>query len=135
MNDIQKYGLIDKYNGHSHLPHWLSESCNRLNGTDGSIFPPHITPERILHIYDKDLCRLLPLVYEKEVITKADVIGFRFTPPQNVFADIQNYPENTCYCPAGPPSCAPNGLFNVSLCQYGKKPFYSSTLLLIPWID
>lgn len=93
------YGLIDKYNGQSHLPHWLSDSCNQLNGTDGSIFPPHITPERVLHIYDKDLCRLMPLVYEKEVLTKADVVGYRFTPPTNVFSDVDSYPENSCYCP------------------------------------
>lgn len=91
-----------------------------MNGTDGSIFPPHITEDRTLHIYDKDLCRLLPLVYEKTVETKGGVKGFRFTPPTNVFADVESNPDNMCFCPAGQPSCAPNGLFNVSLCQYGE---------------
>lgn len=119
IDDIRKYGIIDKYNGKSHLPHWLSEECNRLNGTDGSIFPPHITPNTTLYIYDKDLCRLLPLVYEKDVITRNDVKGMRFTPASNVFADVETNPDNMCFCPAGPP-CAPNGLFNVSLCQYGE---------------
>lgn len=118
VNDITQYGLIDKYNGKSHLPHWLTDDCNRLNGTDGSIFPPHINHERVLHIYDKDLCRLMPLVFEREVETKGNVTGYRFTPPLSVFADVESHPENMCFCPAGQPSCSPNGLFNVSLCQY-----------------
>lgn len=119
VNDIKQYGIIDKYNGRSYLPHWLNDDCNRLNGTDGSIFPPHIEKNRILFVYDKDLCRLLPLVYEKEVQIKQSIVGYRFTPPENVFSDVERNPENMCFCPAGQPSCSPNGLFNVSLCQYG----------------
>lgn len=125
VEDVTKFGIIDKYNGKSHLPHWLSEECNTLNGTDGSIFPPHIDEQRILYIYDKDLCRLMPLHFEKEVETKGGVKGFRFSPPTNVFADVERNPDNMCFCPAGQPSCAPNGLFNVSLCQYDSPVMLS----------
>lgn len=78
-----------------------------------------------LFVYDKDLCRLLPLSFEKEVNTKNDVPGFRFTPDENVFASVENNPDNDCFCPGGPP-CAPHGFFNVSLCQYGK--LYEQTI-------
>lgn len=121
VEDIHKYGIIDNYNGRTHLPHWTTDACNRLEGTDGSIFPPHIEKDRVLHVYDKDLCRLLPLVFEKEVMTSNEVPGFRFTPPEWVFADVDSHPDNMCFCPAGKPSCSPNGLFNVSLCQYGEQ--------------
>lgn len=67
VTDISKFGIIERYNGKTHLSHWTNEKCNRLNGSDGSIFPPHITKDTILHVYDKDLCRLLPLRFEKEV--------------------------------------------------------------------
>lgn len=60
--DITRFGLIDKYNGRSHMTHYKSEKCNSLMGSDGSIFPPHITKETTLYLYDKDLCRLLPMV-------------------------------------------------------------------------
>lgn len=60
--DITKFGLIDKYNGKSHLTHYTNDKCNSLMGSDGSIFPPHITKESKIYLYDKDLCRLLPLV-------------------------------------------------------------------------
>lgn len=56
--------------------------------------------------------------FEKEVERSGGVPGYRFTPPPDVFADRERNPENDCFCPAGPP-CAPHGLFNVSLCQYG----------------
>lgn len=67
VNDITQYGIIEKYNGRTHLPHYSEERCNRINGSDGSIFPPHITKDRTLFVYDKDLCRLMPLIFEKEV--------------------------------------------------------------------
>lgn len=67
VDDVTKYGIIDKYNGKSHLSGWLEERCNRINGSDGSIFPPHIEKHDTIHVYDKDLCRMMPLVFEKEV--------------------------------------------------------------------
>lgn len=119
VNDITQFGIIERYNGRTHLPHWRTEECNRLNGSDGSIFPPHITKNTTLYVYEKDLCRMLPLHFDKEVDTHRGVPGYRFTPNLDVFASVDRNPENMCFCPAGPP-CAPNGLFNVSLCQYGK---------------
>jgi scavenger receptor class B protein 1 len=115
--DITKFGIIERYNGKTHLSHWKTEECNRLNGSDGSIFPPHITKDTILKVFEKDLCRLLPLSFEKEVITRNNITGYRFTPDEMVFASVDKNPDNMCFCPAGPP-CAPHGLFNVSLCQY-----------------
>lgn len=120
VNDITKFGIIDKFNGNSQLAHWTKPECNRLNGSDGSIFPPHIAKTDMIHVYDKDLCRLLPLSFEKEVSTNNNVLGYRFTPDEKVFASVENNPDNVCFCPAGPP-CAPHGMFNVSLCQFGKS--------------
>ncbi|KAJ9593543.1 hypothetical protein L9F63_014907, partial [Diploptera punctata] len=129
-HDIKLFGLIDKFNGHTHLSHWKTEACNRLNGSDGSIFPPHITEDTTLYVYDKDLCHLLPLRYQKEVDTAGGVKGYRFTPPKDVFADISINPENDCFCPSGPP-CSPNGLFNISLFIY-LQIFYSPIMLSFP---
>uniref|UniRef100_A0A336MNJ0 Scavenger receptor class B member 1 n=2 Tax=Culicoides sonorensis TaxID=179676 RepID=A0A336MNJ0_CULSO len=124
VTDITKFGIIERYNGKTHLSHWTSEKCNRLNGSDGSIFPPHITKEDTLFVFEKDLCRLLPLKFEKEVSTKGNITGYRFTPDEMVFASVDKNPDNLCFCPSGPP-CAPNGLFNVSLCQYDSPVLLS----------
>lgn len=115
-SDITKFGLIDNVNGRSTLPHWTTDECNEMQASDGSIFPPHITKNTTLYIFDKDLCRRLPLKFQKEVVTNAGVPGYRFSPPENVFASPDINEENRCFCPHGPP-CAPSGFFNVSLCQ------------------
>ncbi|XP_059484365.1 scavenger receptor class B member 1 isoform X1 [Neocloeon triangulifer] len=138
--DITRYGLIDRFNGKTHLPHYKTESCNRLNGSDGSLFPPNITPNTTLYVWDKDMCRLLPLHFQKEVVTNGDVLGYRFSPPENVFYDPEHNPENDCFCPQGPP-CAPNGLFNVSACQYDSPimlsfpHFYQADPELLKMVD
>lgn len=115
--DITKYGIIDKWNGKDGLGHWTSEECDSIAGSDGSIFPPHMTKNTVIKVFDKDLCRALPLVFKEEVTTEGNVPGYRFVPPADVFATPSRVPERQCYCPAGPP-CAPEGTFNASLCQY-----------------
>ncbi|KAF9410824.1 hypothetical protein HW555_010205 [Spodoptera exigua] len=112
-NDMTTYGIISHYNMREKLQHWTSDQCNSIAGSDGSIFPPHITKNDTLAVYDKDLCRLLPLKFLEEVSLDG-IQAYRYTPPEDVFANDEH---NRCFCPAGPP-CAPNGLFNVSLCQY-----------------
>ncbi|XP_024868654.1 scavenger receptor class B member 1 [Temnothorax curvispinosus] len=115
--DITKFGLMDRWNGKDALGFWTTQECDSIMGTDGSIFPPHITKETVLKVFDKDLCRTLPLVYQRDVIASGGIPGYRFSPPTNVFTTVENLPSQQCYCPAGPP-CAPEGTFNVSLCQY-----------------
>ncbi|XP_063219988.1 lysosome membrane protein 2 [Bacillus rossius redtenbacheri] len=122
--DITRYGLIDTFNGNSQLPHWKSDQCNRIDGSDGSIFPPHITENTTLYVFEKDLCRKLPLRFQKEVDTAGGVKGYRFSPPKDVFAEVAKNPDNECFCPSGPP-CAPDGFFNVSLCQYDSPVLLS----------
>nr|CAD7402578.1 unnamed protein product [Timema cristinae] len=126
--DITWYGLIDKFNGHSHLQHWKTEKCNRLNGSDGrgvngksygAQVGMHTTKLRLFNNRN-----FMPEGFEKEVDTAGGVKGYRFSPPTNVFGEVSKNPENDCFCPTGPP-CAPNGLFNVSLCQYDSPVLIS----------
>lgn len=115
--DITKFGVINRFNGKSQMTHWKTDECNRIDGSDGSVFPPHMNHNTTIYVYDKDLCRLLPLKFQKEVVSSGDVRAFRFSPDKDVFADPSINPDNECFCPSGPP-CSRHGMFNVSLCQY-----------------
>lgn len=60
------------------------------------------------------------MLFNSKVKAKGGISAYRFTPSPDVFASVEKNPDNLCYCPSGPP-CAPHGLFNVSLCQYGRS--------------
>ncbi|XP_028139088.1 lysosome membrane protein 2 isoform X1 [Diabrotica virgifera virgifera] len=125
VEDITKYGIIESVNGKTNLSHYGTDQCNSLEASDGSIFPPHMTKNTTLYIFDKDLCRRLPLVFDKEVLASSnEVPAYRFTPPKNVFGSVEENPENACFCPQGPP-CTPSGFFNVSLCQFDSPVLLS----------
>lgn len=90
-------------------------------GIIGSFFPPREkTGADVVHIWDKDICRTLPLQYrgpsEKSGI-KADL----YTPPDVVFGrPNETTPENECFCSDDMSTCPSNGLQNISPCQYSK---------------
>ena len=124
QEDIGKYGILDKWNGKSSLGHWTTAECDSVAGSDGSIFPPRITKQTVLKVFDKDLCRALPLVFKEEVTIAGGVPGYRFVPANGAFASPNRLATQRCFCPAGPP-CAPEGTFNVSLCQYDSPVLLS----------
>ena len=63
------------------LNFWKNDTgsmCNALRGTDGSTFHPDIKRDETLYIFNRDLCRSLPLVYQKDVIDGNNIPGYRF---------------------------------------------------------
>ncbi|KAJ8683686.1 hypothetical protein QAD02_019478 [Eretmocerus hayati] len=124
-SDITKYGLLDKWNGKDGLGHWLSPHCDSVMGSDGSIFPPSITKHTVLKIFDKDLCRVMPLVYKQDVMTSNNVPGYRFVPPVDVFASPKRIASQKCFYPPGTVETSIEGTFNVSLCQYDSPVLLS----------
>ncbi|CAK9833770.1 Scavenger receptor class B member 1 [Anthophora retusa] len=124
--DMKEFGLINRLNGLNHLPYWSNAPCNSIRASEGSFFPPRDrTGADIIHVWDKDLCRTLPLKYngptEKSGI-KADL----YIPPDNVFGRPNDTSsENICFCSNDMSTCPLNGLQNISPCQY-SAPVYLS---------
>ncbi|CAK1546487.1 unnamed protein product [Leptosia nina] len=117
--DMKKFGYLDKINGLDHLPHWKDKPCNNIRASEGSFFPPRaVTNEDMVYIYDKDLCRILPMKYRK------DALKWGCThPPESTLENADINPENKCYC--GGDKCPRRGLQNISPCQY-NAPVYLS---------
>lgn len=68
MNGMDKFGYLDRINGLDHLPFWSDEPCTNIVASEGSFFPPRVfTNSNVVYIYDKDLCRVLPLQYVRPV--------------------------------------------------------------------
>lgn len=143
--DLSKIGVVSRMNGEDSLDFWGSQECNRsvllnsgihenkfiktvyfllnrIDGTDGSIYPPSIvTPNSTLHLYTKDMCRRIPLEYETEYKDKHGIPVLRFHLPKNVFENGQKEPKNECFCTDASDAfgCLPSGVFNASPCAFG----------------
>ncbi|XP_044003767.1 scavenger receptor class B member 1 isoform X3 [Aphidius gifuensis] len=125
-SDMKEFGLLNRLNGLNKLPYWSEKPCNSITASEGSFFPPRdSTGEDIVRLWDKDLCRVLPLKYRGPVINAGINADF-YTPIDDVFdPPSAETPDNECFCPEDPKSCPPKGLQNISPCQY-SAPVYLS---------
>lgn len=123
-SDIQRIGEILALDGKDRLSKWNGDECNKIRGGDGSVFHPDILMNETLRVFSKDICRSLPLVFEKEIDTNG-VPGYRFIPPPNIFAKPTENPSNQCFYNKDEPYSTPFGLFNVSKCQHDTPLFVS----------
>ncbi|XP_046743031.1 scavenger receptor class B member 1 isoform X1 [Diprion similis] len=123
---MKNFGLLNKLNGRDTLPFWPKEPCNSISASEGSFFPPRdTTGSDIVHLWDKDICRILPLQYRGP----ADKTGIRadlYTPTDTIFdPPSEETPDNECFCQDEPENCPVRGLQNISPCQY-TAPVYLS---------
>ncbi|CAG9794598.1 unnamed protein product [Diatraea saccharalis] len=123
QESLDRFGYIDKINGLDHLPHWRDRPCNDIRASEGSFFPPRaVTKSDLVYVYDKDLCRILPLQYRKDIYKDGIQTGL-YTPPSSTLENADLNPDNKCYCDGE--KCPPRGLQNISPCQY-NAPVYLS---------
>lgn len=124
---MKEFGLINRLNGLDHLPYWPNAPCNSITASEGSFFPPRDqTGADIVHIWDKDLCRTMPLQYRGPV-EKAGIRADLYTPPDVLFGRPNETAsvENECFCTDGIDTCPLQGLQDISPCQY-SAPVYLS---------
>lgn len=62
---MDKLGVIQKLNGMESRKIWGDEKCDKITGTDGTMFPPKLfqNPNATLHVYSKEMCRTVPLYF------------------------------------------------------------------------
>ncbi|XP_029051000.1 scavenger receptor class B member 1-like [Osmia bicornis bicornis] len=129
IDDLRNLGMIQRINGMEHHHVWEDEHCDRIYGTDGSMFPPHwiAQPNNTLYVYVKDACRRLPLVYERRGFANG-IPTLRYKLPSNVFTPTTN--KDSCFCPKESHdslrrTCPPVGTLNVSACKFGSPMLVS----------
>jgi len=124
LSDVKDLAKVVSFKGRKRLKFWKGQPCNSIKGTDGSLFHPGVTKNETLHVFTSELCQSLPLVYKDETEVQG-IPAFRFVPPANVFDN--NDSSRECFCTADPNvGCSvPNGLFNMSSCQFGSPIMFS----------
>ena len=62
IDDVKNVGKVTAWNDETELNFWKSNSsCNAIKGTDGSVFHPEILRNETLYVFNRDLCRSLPI--------------------------------------------------------------------------
>lgn len=123
-NGMENFGIMERLNGRDKLPYWPDSPCNNLRGSEGSFFPPrYFTKQDFLYVYDRDLCRILPMQY-KETTSKHGITVDLYTLPKNVYDSSDINSDNKCFCP-GHEICPPRGFQNIGPCHF-DAPLYLS---------
>ncbi|XP_037793733.1 scavenger receptor class B member 1-like [Penaeus monodon] len=120
--DAAKMNQIIAWNGRERLDFWSGERCNEIRGTDANGFAPGVSKQDTLYIFNGQLCRAIPLVYNDTVI-QSGIAAFRFVPPDDVFAYGKANPHNNCYCSGG--GCPPLGILDMKPCYWGASVGFS----------
>ena len=77
QSDVKDVGRVTAWNDETELKFWRENSeCNKIKGTDGSSFPPDIMPNTTLYLFNRDMCRSLPLVYQADAVSSG-IPGYR----------------------------------------------------------
>ena len=65
-DNINKLGLLKKLNGRTSQNVWGDARCDRIEGTDGTMFPPKLFQNlnENLKVYARDMCRTLDLEFQ-----------------------------------------------------------------------
>ncbi|CAL8145243.1 unnamed protein product [Orchesella dallaii] len=122
----EKFGRVKTWDSKSDLLFWRRFSeCDKIKGTDGSVFQPFLTKQSQIEAFSPDVCRSITLIFENETEYKG-VPGYRFTTPAWVFADPRNRPENQCFCLEDDiEKCPYAGVLPLESCM--NAPVYSSS--------
>ncbi|KAK2722818.1 lysosome membrane protein 2-like isoform X2 [Artemia franciscana] len=104
-NGYSKLGRFVSWNGERELDIWPerdeSNSCNQINGTDGTLFGPYTVkpdPSEKLYVFIPDLCRSLFLRYERDTVHYG-ITTHRYTVPYEAVAGPSDNPGSECFCP------------------------------------
>ncbi|KAF8359424.1 scav-2 [Pristionchus pacificus] len=128
--NIRERGDLVSFEGMDRLRKswWSNEEARVLKGNEGSLFHPFVKRDETLWTFSNQLCRALPLVYEKDT----EVLGiptYRFRVTPTAF----DYDDNPGYCHAtdkvfypqqngSERHCYPHGIMQVAKCRPNEPP-------------
>lgn len=65
MKNISDLGRVILYENEPEQDVWDGDECNKLVGTDSTIFPPFMTREQGIWSFEPAICRSMGAVYER----------------------------------------------------------------------
>lgn len=117
------FGHFKAWNGLTKLDIWKGDTCNMINGTDGTIWPAGVDKKDRLYFYIPDICRSLYVTFQEESQFKG-IKTYIFSTPDSLLAGKRTNPDNACFCmeedeDLAEKRCTLDGIFDASGCQKG----------------
>ncbi|CAL8095368.1 unnamed protein product [Orchesella dallaii] len=126
--DSKGFGDIKSWKGKHELDVWGGPTCNMINGSDSTIYAPFITKQKIIRVFEAEICRSLYLTYEHEEEAYG-IPGYKFSPPSNIFGSEN--PDNECFCKeTDKTKCPKSGVVSIGPCKNNAPIFISNPLFL-----
>ncbi|CAG7699983.1 unnamed protein product [Allacma fusca] len=105
VKNYKDFGKIIEYDRQKELNFWTNHSlpakaeqyCNKINGTDGSIFPPFVTKAQILDVFAIEICRSVHFKFEKDLNYKG-IPSYQFKLPNGLLQGPEVNEDNRCFC-------------------------------------
>ncbi|ODN00734.1 Scavenger receptor class B member 1 [Orchesella cincta] len=128
MVDSTGFGDIKSWKGKHEMDVWSGPTCNMINGTDTTIYAPFITKQKVIRIFEAEICRSLHMTYDHEVVAQG-IPGYKFSPPSNIFGEEN--PDNQCFCKETDKSkCPKSGVVSIGPCKHEAPIFISNPYFL-----
>ncbi|XP_003747317.1 lysosome membrane protein 2 [Galendromus occidentalis] len=108
-DERSKINKVDVVNGRKELTTWPVARCNKITGTMGHLRPP-ASGEKPVDVFVPDLCRSLPLRYERESMYEG-LSTLRFVAGKETF---DNSKTDACF--AGPRNFS-SGVMDIGPCK------------------
>lgn len=118
--DISQLGQLKNWN-YVNRTTFFRDHCGIVNGSAGELYPPKVTKDRPVAIFTPDLCRSLPMDFEKEEMV-GGLLGYKFSGGERAVDNGTKYPETWCFSGE---DAIPSGVLNISACRYDTPVFMS----------
>lgn len=120
VSDISQIGALKHWNFRDTNGAFQS-NCGLIHGSAGEFFPPKVSRHSTISIFTPDMCRSIPLDYEKDMEIEG-ITGYKFKGGARSVDNGTIYPENWCYAPG---EGTYSGVLNISSCRFGTPVFMS----------
>ncbi|XP_065209534.1 protein croquemort-like [Planococcus citri] len=96
-DNINLLGKVNSWN-YSTQCGVYSDSCDRVRGSLGDLWPMNISAENTASIFVSDFCGAFDLIKVGNTERLYNVAGVRFIGTERTFDNGTRFPENLCYC-------------------------------------
>ncbi|CAL8080165.1 unnamed protein product [Orchesella dallaii] len=124
IRDHREFGQLVAWQNKSKLTFHKADSCNSINGSDGTLNPPFVEPGITdIFIFIPELCRSVKWQYDRETITHGiPVSRFQFPDIKTPAED----PDLWCFCPHDDlGKCDIHGIASLAACYQGVPIMFS----------